>query len=205
MTQNNQQPPESPFLEFFYSIPLVTRILLVTTLSFSVSSSFYRPIAEVSYFDPYLITENYHLWRLVTPFFLQKLGFPFLMHLFMLFNFSKELEQVYFQGNSKDYAFYLAFIAGLINTCSVALGMPLHQSLMNCIVYTSCRAQPNAIITLFFGITLRRMYLPWALILLNMLMGAPMLPQLLSILIAHMYYFCRHVVPNHYPNAPRLI
>ena len=201
---NPQNQQESPFLEFFYSIPIVTRILLVATLSFSVSASFYPKIAEISVFDPQSVTDKFQFWRLVTPAFLTRLGFGFIIHLIIIFRFSKEMEEEYFGGSTKDYLFYICFILGLLNIISVFY-FPMHSSFINCILYTACRANPNSIVTLLFGLSVRRMYLPWVLLLINVLMGQSLIPELVSILVAHCYYFCRHVIPVNYPKVPLLV
>ncbi|ELP94437.1 derlin-3, putative [Entamoeba invadens IP1] len=197
------QQNESPFMLFLNAIPICTRVMLISTLSFSIATSFYPSIGYLSYFDEEEITERFQVWRLFTPFFVMRMGFPFIMHLLMLYKFSAELEESYF-NNTKDYVLYLLFILGLIDTFSV-LYVPLHQQFITCIVYTCCRADPESVMSFLFGITLKRKYVPWALILLNVLMGSQLLPSFVLIAIAHCYYFVRHVIPVHYPQIPRLI
>ncbi|BFU21418.1 Der1 family protein [Entamoeba histolytica HM-1:IMSS-B] len=197
------QYQESPFSQFFYSIPIVTRVLFFTTLSFSIVGVFYPDLFYLCYFDREQIASG-QVWRLFTPFFCQQLGFSFLIHMFMLYNFSKELEEEYFNNDTTDYIFYLLFNCCLLNILSVFVG-PLHYYFISLFVYTASRANPNSIVSLSFGITLRRMYLPWALVVLNFILGAPILPQILIILVAHFYYFLRHVIPVHYPTLPRLV
>lgn len=194
---------DSPFAQFFFSIPICTRILLVATLSFSIANVFIPSIGSLCAFDIDLIGKG-QLWRLFTPYVLHQLGFPFIMSLFIIYNFSRELEERYFKGDSLRYMYYLLFVMCLLDLISVYY-IPLQSLLTTVFIYTASRSDPTSMISLFFGITLKRMYLPWAYLVLSFLMSGMILPSLLGILVGHCYYFLKHVIPVHYPHVPILI
>ena len=90
------------------AMPLVTRVLVLGTLVVTV-------VANWGLVDPYLLVlspDVYlrgQVWRIVTcVFFAGPLSFQFLMNLFMLYNYSKNLEQENYVGRTADFITFVA-------------------------------------------------------------------------------------------------
>lgn len=93
--QTNQLTFLDDAKSWFLSVPIVTRIILSSTISTSIAAA----IGIVSPTSLILIPEkvmSFELWRLVTCFFYGQLGFPFLMNLYFLYLNSLQLETGHF-------------------------------------------------------------------------------------------------------------
>lgn len=100
-TRTNSPPwPPPPQIR---KIPLITRsiiggVLLVTLPILLKFVSAYKIL-----FVPSLITTNFELWRLVTPFLYGGDGIALLFDVFLIFRNSSELEEGAFMGRTADY------------------------------------------------------------------------------------------------------
>lgn len=152
--------------------------------------------------DPYLLILNWKLifykfqvWRLLTNFiFLGPFGFPFVIRLLMIIRYGVTLEKVTFEYRTADYAFMLIFSMAVILGMSALsvpyMAMPLFSgSLVFLLVYVWSRNFPEQPVSIMGVFKLQGFYLPWALLVLTMLMGGSPVPDLIGILIGHLYYF----------------
>merc|ERR1711871_107955 len=137
-------------------------------------------------------------WVLVTNFMhMGKLGFPFLMHMMFLYQYSKKMEEL--QGTI-EYLFMLTFcmlvlvVIGLTLFPSPFMGMSLVMSL----IYAWSRTEPTTVVTFMFGLQFQAQYLPWVLTGFALLMGGSPMPDLLGIAAGHVYHFLKNVVPANY-------
>jgi len=68
---------------------------------------------------------------------------------------------------------------------SFFLGIPMVSMLL----YVWSRENPNAQINIYGLVQLRSFYLPWAMLLLDVIFGSSLMPGLLGIMVGHLYYF----------------
>eukprot|EP00116_Pleurobrachia_bachei_P008518 sb/3468780/ len=121
-------------------------------------------------------------------FFMGRLGFPFLINVYFLYNYSLRLETGVYDGKPADYCFLLIFnwlcliILGFIIPLRVSvmilrslndksslqmIGMPLVIS----VLYVWCQVNHETVVQFWFGTQFKAMYLPWALAGFNVLLG----------------------------------
>lgn len=187
--------------DWFNSIGLCTKILLLSTL-FSGTSIYLRLLSPSFYvFSWQLVWNQFEIWRLVTPFiFAGGFGFPYAMHLYMLYLNSSRYETSPFdtgaRGSSADYLWMLILCMGM----NLLVGhffqlMILSDSLLFTIMYVWSRREPNAM-TNFWGFPFKVLYLPWVLLGVRLLFGNPIVACLVGIAVGHAYYFLVDVLPN---------
>ena len=83
-------------------------------------------------------------------------------------------------------------------------------ALLMAIVYTWAQLNQNQIVSFFFGIKVKAQYFPWALLLLDVLTGAPIMMNLVGIFVGHLLYFLQHIYPaasgmHLLPQTPQLV
>ncbi|KAK0185062.1 Der1-like family-domain-containing protein [Armillaria mellea] len=113
---------------------------------------------------------NYQVWRLYTSFFVGSSGLFFLFELLMLYHTSNQLESGY---DSADLAWQLFFacIAIMVPSHLLATTVFLHP-LMHCIAYLlSARTPAGESLSVYGFISLPAMYLPPAMLLIEVLIG----------------------------------
>jgi hypothetical protein len=66
--------------------------------------------------------KKFELWRLVSCFFFDKLGFPYLMNLYFLYRNSLDLENSLFQGRTADYVWFIFVSMGGLLLFGVSMG-----------------------------------------------------------------------------------
>ncbi|KAK0207693.1 Der1-like family-domain-containing protein [Armillaria fumosa] len=114
--------------------------------------------------------QEYQVWRLYTSFFVGSPGLFFIFELLMLYHTSNQLESGY---DSADLAWQLFFACIAIMVPSHFLGTTVFlHPLMLCIAYLlSARTPPGESLSCYGLITLPAMYLPHAMLLIEVLMG----------------------------------
>ena len=98
-------------------------------------------------------------------------------------------------GPKADYAFMLIF-GGFI-LCCIGLFMNfafLGPSMVFMIVYCWSRREPEAPVSIW-GFKMQGLYLPWALMALQVLMGGSPVMDLVGVVAGHVYYFLVEVLP----------
>ncbi|KAJ3299383.1 Derlin 1 [Borealophlyctis nickersoniae] len=103
------QGPLAEITDFFKAIPPITRFLFSALFFTSVAAQ----IGIVSPWQLLLIPDfvyrKFQLWRLVTCYLWNPLGFAFLMNLYFIYTQSRDLETGLFAGRKADYVFFLLF------------------------------------------------------------------------------------------------
>eukprot|EP00249_Psilotum_nudum_P015085 c25159_g1_i1 orf=500-1324(-) len=78
-----------------------------------------------------------------------------------------------------------------------ALRIPfMGPSIVFMLLYIWSREFSNARVNISGLFTLQGFYLPWVMLMLNVLFGSPLLPDLLGIMVGHLYYFCTVLHPR---------
>ncbi|EDQ89381.1 uncharacterized protein MONBRDRAFT_37095 [Monosiga brevicollis MX1] len=184
--------------EWYNGLPIVTKTLFTSVLVTTLAGNF-------GLLSPYTLILNYPLiwggfeiWRLVTcVFFFGKLGFPFLMNLYFLYNYSLNLERGLFERRTADYVWmivsiWLTLLVVAYFMSLVMIGLPL----VIAILYVWCNVNAEQIVSFWFGTKFKAMYLPWVLVGFNILMGGNGFSELLGIFAGHVYYFLKYKMPE---------
>ncbi|CAM8892618.1 unnamed protein product [Rhodiola kirilowii] len=145
------------------------------------------------------VFSHFQVWRLVTSFFfLGNFSINFGIRLLMILRYGVQLEKGPFERRTADFLWMMIF-GGL--TLLVLAAIPflwtpfLGTSLVFMLVYVWSREFPNAQINLYGLVALKAFYLPWALLAIDVIFGANILPDLLGIVAGHLYYFLTVLYP----------
>lgn len=85
-----------------------------------------------------------------------------------------------------------------------SLGLPFFAgSLVFMLLYLWSRENPNANTSIMGMIKMKAFYLPWGMMALEALMGGSVVPDLLGVVVGHLYYFLTVLHPR--AGGPRLI
>jgi len=93
---------------WFQSLPIVTRTLFALSIGTTLVGNLGILAPKTLVLLPSLWL-RFELWRLVTPFFFEKLGFPYMLNLYFMYKNSLELETTLFSGRTADYVTFVAF------------------------------------------------------------------------------------------------
>ncbi|KAJ3035706.1 hypothetical protein HDV00_003467 [Rhizophlyctis rosea] len=204
---DGRRGPYEEVRDWFARIPPVTRVLFTGTLLTTVFAHFGLVHPVQLYFAPTpLIFPWFQIWRLVTNFFIQKLGFNFLFHLYFLYNQSHALETSHYSNRTADYMWCVFSLMMILNTISTILFftatqyfMPLmSNSLIMAIVYIWSMYFREEDVNFMYGLRFKAMYLPWALLALNFLQTgeiSALIPDVIGIVAGHIYFFLDHIYP----------
>ncbi|KXS22031.1 DER1-domain-containing protein [Gonapodya prolifera JEL478] len=207
---NRPQPAQSNAFtearEWFLSLPVVTRTLVALYAGVTLAGN----LGIVSPYNLILEREallrRLQLWRVVTPFFFDKLGFNFLVNLYFLYKTSLELETELFASRPADYAWFLLLSMGgmLIPGLLVPFYL-LSEGLSMAIIYIWSIFNQEKRVSFMFGIQFKALYFPWALLAMDFLtVGQFPWTKLAGLVVAHAYYFLDRVYPDS-PGGRRVI
>lgn len=187
--------------QWFRDLPIITKILLCSTL-FTAAATNFQFINPMNFiFSWPMIWQKFQIWRLFTPFvFAGGFSFPFLMHVYILYQNSLRYEQNPFntgaRGTSADYLFMLLFGMAILCIAAVIFELAvLSEALLYMIMYVWSRRDPVANVSIF-GFQFQASYLPWVYVVFRMLMGSSILLPLFGIGVGHLYYFLVDVLPT---------
>ncbi|XP_050254441.1 derlin-1-like [Quercus robur] len=62
-------------------------------------------------------------------------------------------------------------------------------SLVFMLIYVWSREYPNALIDIYRLVSLKGFYLPYVMLALDLLLGNPLMPDILGMVVGHFYYF----------------
>ncbi|KAL0230440.1 hypothetical protein PCE1_004000 [Barthelona sp. PCE] len=181
------------FEGFIRSIPVITRIYMgcVIVLSVALKLGITTPMSHIFLWP---LIKRGEIWRLITPFFFYgELSVQTLFVLFMLFQYSRSLEQSI--GDTAEYLYF--FIFTMVVTIGIAPALKiiiLSRALEFGIIYLSSRRNPNRNVMLLF-FPLQAKYLPIAFLLLHWLMGDSLKELIVAFLVSHLYFYLHDVLP----------
>ena len=101
--------------QWFAAQPFTTKWLTVLSLAFPLLLKFRILSWHWVGWEWEYITHKFQLWRIVTPVFLTKVNFNFLISLYFRFQYSFYLETGVFAGRSADYLYLLLLSVLLMN------------------------------------------------------------------------------------------
>jgi len=190
--------------DWFNSLPIITRYWLVSALGSTVliSMGMLDPMSII--LDWRMIWNKFQIWRFFSSaVFFGGFSFNYMMQLYMLVSYSQRYESDALNsgggGGSSDFAFMLCIGIFLLSVFGYYMRMILiGQPLIYMIMYVWSQKNYMETVSLFFGIKIQAIYLPWAMTALQVLMGASPIPSLMGILVGHIYYFLLELVPSKY-------
>ncbi|KAJ1687502.1 hypothetical protein LUZ63_018892 [Rhynchospora breviuscula] len=146
-----------------------------------------------------LVFKSLQIWRLITPFFfLGKFSINFGIRLLMIARYGVQLENGPFDKRTADFLWMMIFGAiSLLGLSAIPfLWSPfLGVSMVSMLVYLWSREFPNAQINIYGLVNMKAFYFPWAMLALDVIFGSPILPNLLGIIVGHLYYFFSVLYP----------
>ena len=103
------------------------------------------------------------------------------------------LEQHTFAGRTADFM-WMVLLGALallpLPLIAPALGLPFFAgSLVFMLLYLWSRENPNANTSIMGMIQMKAFYLPWGMMALEAVMGGSVVPDLLGVVVGHLYYF----------------
>ncbi|KHJ97782.1 ribosomal protein S21e [Oesophagostomum dentatum] len=117
-------------------------------------------------------------------------GFHWLLMLYFLYNYSKNLESGVFAGRPADYLYMLIFNWLICSGICMAAGVYfLLEPMVLSVLYVWCQLNKDTIVSFWFGTQFKAMYLPWILCGFNAVLRGGGMNELLGILVGHTYYF----------------
>lgn len=199
---------ETAFVKnFIRDIPPVTRVLFFGTLFFT-SLSLMGVLGFHHFFlDFHNLTKRFAVWTLfLSPLHAGESGFPFLMHLYFLYTYSKQVEANNFFGRASAYAWMCTVCLLVITPMALLLGFGLAgPALLMSIMHIWGRHAGEAVVTLYGIVPVPAKYLSLAIIgLKGILNGGVPIGDICGLLAGQLYYFMDSVYPN-LPNGRAII
>ncbi|KAK0543126.1 hypothetical protein OC845_006275 [Tilletia horrida] len=186
-------------------IPPVSRFLLLGTLGITVPVilKLISPTPFVLYWP--WIQQRFHVWRLVTPFFMAGGGIQLIFDMIALFRSSTALEEGEpFYRSTSTYAWTLTLTNALIILLNQPLGSAvLFRPMLYAITTFWSRAYRSASVNLFGIVNVPAPYLPYTYLVLDVLMGGPhaAITSGTGILAAYAIHYIRDEIPRPPPGS----
>ncbi|CAF3107977.1 unnamed protein product [Rotaria sp. Silwood2] len=154
--------------QWYKSIPPITRVWFTGAIIVPVSArlGLVRPQNLVLFIQP--IIQNFQIWRLITAVLFYPMSFNYLINLYFLYQYSSRLETSTFNGKPADYIFCLFFLW----ICNIIVGgilslYVLMDALILSVMYIWCQLNKEVIMSFWFGMQFKAMYMPWVLMLFS--------------------------------------
>ncbi|KAG4095621.1 DER1-domain-containing protein [Neocallimastix lanati (nom. inval.)] len=200
MNEENNESFLVKIRDWYTGIPFVTRCYMTMAFSVPIFMEFGLVTAKTIALIGPAVYEKLQIWRLFTHFFVNKLGFGFLMNLFFLYQSLTSLENGKFYGRKADYVWF--FIFGMLIFDFIAIKFSyffLPGSLMFYIIYYWSQCNRDQNVSFMFGFQFKAVYFPFVLIAFGLLSGGGLdKTQLFGIAVGHLYYFLKDIWPNQY-------
>jgi derlin-1 len=194
---------------WFNGLPRFTRYWFGGTVALSLAARFGIIPAQWMVLSADRFLNKFEIWRPITALFFYPIspqtGFHFLINLYFLVNYSRNLETGVFEGVPADYAFLLlfSFLVSVVTGLFMGLSVLMDPMVM-CVLYIYCQLNKDVIVNFWFGTQFPAMYLPWVLCAFNMIIGGGGMMELMGILIGHLYFFLKFQYNQQY-GGPALV
>ena len=141
-----------------------------------------------------LILEKHEYWRVITTFmYFGSFGINTFIHLFALFQNSKMLEVMMFQGQLAEFLYFIILSCSAMLLLAPALNLSfLSESLFMCITYLLSKKNREGRVALI-GLTID---IPYTFLPYVFLMFGVDKSKVVGMIIGHVYYFCVDVIPS---------
>ncbi|KNC55630.1 derlin-2 [Thecamonas trahens ATCC 50062] len=183
--------------EMYRNIPPVTR-------TWATLAAVTTGAAQLGMISPFTLYFNWNLimrgevWRLITPFvyFASAGPLDMLLHLYFLIRYCRTLEEFHYAGRVADMLYMILFGAVCMIAAAPFLGLLfLGDSLSFMTVYVWARRNEHVHMNLFGLMPFTAPYLPWILLAFSFVMGHSPIPDLVGIVVGHLYYYFVDIYP----------
>lgn len=177
--------------------PRITRWLLVPTLCIPFLCRFGFLSVYSLVHDWTMIWSHFQLWRIITPLFSAGFGINLLFTCYFRYQCMHQLELVNYWDKPADLVFFLVFITGMYNLAAAIV--PLYvfeEALTMSIVYLWAQYYRDNIVNFLFGMRFQAMYLPWVLLVMDILYEKSLVASIVGLITGHIYYFLYVVYPR---------
>ncbi|CAN0191227.1 unnamed protein product, partial [Discosporangium mesarthrocarpum] len=184
-------------LSWYYEIPIVTRVYL-TAAFLTTALCQLDVLSSTQFFFSWRLVCNGQVWRLVSNFmFFGVLNREFLFHMYFLVRYCRLLEEGEFRGRTGDFVWFLLFGATLMTMAAPFLRMNfLGSSLAFMMVYVWGRRNEHVRMNFLGLFQFTAPYVPWVLFASSVVIGSPVMSDVLGIAVGHLYYFLEFVYPE---------
>jgi hypothetical protein len=195
------------FKSFLNDIPPVTRTLCLSMAACTLGSGFkLLPSVMFGLYWPAIIG-RFQIWRLLFTFVhLGGLGFAFLINMYFLFHYSKQLENGTFFGRTANYCWFIAIVMAVTIVCSPFI--PIFgggRAILMAIMHLWGRHSPNLSVKLYGIVAVPAKYLSLATIGMELVLsGTVDFTSVVGLVAGHIYFFLDTVYPT-MPNGRNLI
>ncbi|XP_073962363.1 derlin 1 [Choristoneura fumiferana] len=199
----------SEFRDWYYRVPFFTRHWLTWTIVLSLFAKF--GFIDGFYLRLYLgpFISQFHIWRPITALFYYPItpntGFHFMVNCYFLYSYSERLETGMFGGKPADYCYMLVFNWACCVLTGFLLELPiLMDQMVMSVLYVWCQLNKDVVVSFWFGSRFRAMYLPWVLMIFNLIISGGGLMEFIGILVGHLAFFLLFKYPQEF-GGPALL
>ncbi|GBF93961.1 derlin [Raphidocelis subcapitata] len=184
---------------FIESIPPITRVWAGTI--FACATAHYLQLlhpGSLALVWPQ-ITQNYHVWRLVTCHAFMAFGMSFVWSMIFLIKYGGQVESEVYRFNPADYLFMLICGALFLVSIPPLVGYPLFfttSPLIMMVIYVWSRNYPDMQVSIWGLVTIQAFYLPFAFLFMDIVFGASPVPNLFGIAAGHLWWFLTDLYPR---------
>eukprot|EP01135_Chromosphaera_perkinsii_P004934 Nk52_evm1s305 gene=Nk52_evmTU1s305 len=183
--------------QWLNDIPKITRMWFVGTIAVSIACAYLvSPYYVVLQYEP--VFYRFEIWRLVLNPFFHPLRMPFLIHLYFMYSYSQRMETDVLPDRG-DYLWMLlfcyltAFTVSFLFIPRIVFFSPI---LVGSVLYVWSQMHRDMIVTFFFGLRFKAMFLPWVMLLFDIILMQDPFTTLLGIACGHLYYFLKYAYPD---------
>ncbi|XP_054840619.1 derlin-1 [Eublepharis macularius] len=181
-------------------IPLITRYWFFLTVGFTILGKIglVNPYYLVLLSDPFF--KQFQFWRPISAMLFYPVnpmtGFHYLVNLYFLYQYSSRLETGLFDGRPADYLFLLLFnwICIAIASLTVGLRVLMVAGVMS-VIYIWAQVNKDVTVSFLFGTQFKAFYLPWVILLFNLIVSGAFIEELIGNLVGHLYFFLMYKYP----------
>jgi len=122
------------------------------------------------------------------------------MRVILIHNYGVGLEKGVFQFKTPEFLYMLLF--GALTLLSISLALPgfnlivLNGSFVFMLLYVWSKHYPTQSVSIMGLFQVQGFYLPWAFLMINMVLGGSPWQDLFGILTGHLHYFLTELNPN---------
>jgi Derlin-2/3 len=195
------------FKAFLNDIPPVTRTLCLAMAACTLGSGFkLLPSVLFGLYWPGILAK-FQIWRLFFTFLhLGGLGFAFLINMYFLLHYSKQLENGVFFGRTANYCWFITIVMAVTIACSPVIPVFAGgRAILMAVMHLWGRHSPNLTVKLYGIVAVPAKYLSLATVGLELVLsGSIDFTSVIGLVAGHIYYFLDSVYPT-MPNGKNLI
>ncbi len=187
--------------EWYNGLPPITRIFGTLCVATTMAMEFKMISPYTLVLDWDLVFRKFQIWRLVTNFLLiGGFSWNFLMRVILIHNYGVALEKGAFQFKTPEFVTMLLF--GMASLLAASLALPsfgliaLNGPFVFMLLYVWSKHYPRQNVSIMGLFSVQGFYLPWAFLMINVVMGGSPWQDLFGILAGHLHYFLTELNPD---------